>query len=480
MPMVRRGVMDGKPARTYEGRTGVSSAAGGHAGGVNALGRLSIFRIIWARRVIVLLTLVNSAVGAALATLMLPVQYEATSPVLLEMIETDPVTGTVVNGGFADVYVRSQLELVFGDEVMDAVTDALGWTTAPELMTAYAQAVPSGSPDYRTWLRQILKGSLHPQMRGESAVLDIAFVSNNPEAARAIADSVRAAYVSEAITDRRRRAEETAAFLDRQALEFANQLAAADRRAAVFEQRTGVMLTDFGDIASGRLSALSAARDGPAPKIPTSRIDPAPQVTQLDAAIATQAATLGDNHPAIQALRRQRDALSRVADDFTAANGSRFGRPSVAAQFSAAQAAVLANAPVVAEARRLQAEVAQLRARYVNAAVGAANLRRQAQAETANLRPLESATTPTEKIFPNTAFIVGSSIVLGLVTGVLLALIAEGLSRRVRASGDLALGDVPVFPVAAEPTARRGLWRRLTDRFRQRRAAPAGAELVPA
>lgn len=443
------------------------------------MGLRGFFRIVWARRLIVVLSLVSTCTAAALATLLLPSQYEATSSVLLEMVDIDAGSGTAVDSPFDEVYVRAQMEMVSDDDTVDRVLDKLGWTTSPELQTVYAQQVTDGDPDFRSWLRGFIKGSIRASMQGESAVMNISYTNPSPEAARVIADTVRDAFVASEVSDRQEEARKSADFLDQQALQLAAQLQAADQRKTAFEREHGVTLTDFGDLADARLAELSrTARLAPTPVSRRAQTDPSYQVNQLDAAIATQAQTLGDSHPAIQALRRQRAALAK----YSGTSQTAVADPGalLASALGAAQAQVLASATESAEARRLQLAVIQLRTRYIAIASRAADLRRSAQTETAGLRPLAEASTPTEKIFPNIPFIIGSALLLGLAVGAMVAFIVEQLGRRVRGSDDLMLGDVPVFQVSAEPAParrRRGWLARL---LRRRRTSADTGALVPA
>jgi polysaccharide biosynthesis transport protein len=69
---------------------------------------------------------------------------------------------------------------------------------------------------------------------------------------------------------------------------------------------------------------------------------------------------------------------------------------------------------------------------------------------------LGSAVAPANPVFPNWPLILFGSIALGLGLGVLVALITELLSRRVRGVEDLAATGVPVIAILmpANETAR--------------------------
>ena len=98
--------------------------------------------------------------------------------------------------------------------------------------------------------------------------------------------------------------------------------------------------------------------------------------------------------------------------------------------------------------RNLQNEVELRRDQYSKTAAREADFRQQAAVADAGLMPLGHASTPESPSFPNKPLIIGGSIGLGLVLGVLISLLIELLNRRVRGVEDLrAALKVPVLAV---------------------------------
>ena len=82
----------------------------------------------------------------------------------------------------------------------------------------------------------------------------------------------------------------------------------------------------------------------------------------------------------------------------------------------------------------------------------AAQYRQEALLTEVGLRPIGPASTPKSAAFPNYLLIVPGSILLGGGLGVMVALLMELLSRRVRGVEDLeSLKDLPVVGVIGSP-----------------------------
>ena len=127
------------------------------------------------------------------------------------------------------------------------------------------------------------------------------------------------------------------------------------------------------------------------------------------------------------------------------------------------------------EARQLSSDVALLRDQYTKASARLAELEQQSQSSESGLTILGSATAPDKPAFPNWPLIVFGSIALGLVLGVLIALLMELMGRKVRGPEDLRIPGVPLLGILTTPAARPSSFapsfrHRLFRRFR-----PAGA-----
>jgi uncharacterized protein involved in exopolysaccharide biosynthesis len=95
-----------------------------------------IFRLLWARRGLILIATFASLFAATIAGLVIPARYEAHARVILNVVKPDPVTGEVIASQFARAYVQTQSELIRDYRIAGKVVDILGWSSSPVLRIA--------------------------------------------------------------------------------------------------------------------------------------------------------------------------------------------------------------------------------------------------------------------------------------------------------------------------------------------------------
>lgn len=442
---------------------------------------IQFFRILWARRWIVVVATLACLLGAAVIGKIFPARFKADSRVMLDIVKPDPVTGEVIASGFARAYVKTQIELIRDDRIAGPVADKIGWTSSPQLAAQYQARDASDTRDFRRWLSdRIIQGTTADLIEG-SNILEISYTTSSPLSAAKIADAIRQTYIDQAISFRREDAATNAAWFQKQADRIRDQLAAAQKRKSDFERANGIVLgADNVDEESKKLAALAGASQGAATvtggaPVVTPANPEAAKLGQADAAIANAAKALGPNNPQLQDLRRQRDAIAAAASasrpTITSAPSVRSG-PSINAIYGAQMAKVLAQRGKVDEARQLAADVNVLTEQYQKTASRAADLQQQSQSTESGLTPLGSATAPQSPTFPNWPLLIFGSVALGLGLGVLVSIFVELLGRRVRGGEDLRLGEVPLLGVMSAPVKAGGLLSRLRL-ARTRRSAEA-------
>lgn len=414
-----------------------------------------IFRLLWARRALILIATCACIFAATIAGLVIPARYEAHARVILNVVKPDPVTGEIIASQFARAYVQTQSELIRDYRIAGKVVDILGWSSSPELADQYANRRSDDVRDFRRWMAQIVIDNTKAELVTGSNILDISYTAPSPQAASAVAEAVRRAYVEQAVAFRREDAAADAEWFRNQAAKLKEELTAAESRKTEFERANGIVLDDQDvDQDVRRLTALAQTSMAPSgPSISVGATNPAAiQIAQLDAAISTAERTLGPNNPQLLDMKRQRAALAASAAAPVVATEA--GGPSIGSQYSAQLDRVLAKRGKSDEARRIAVEVAVLRDQYQKASTRVAELQQQADSVESGLTLLGAATAPDKPKFPNWPLIFFGSLGLGLILGVLAAILAELLARRVRCAADLRFDDLPILGEMAIPTKR--------------------------
>jgi uncharacterized protein involved in exopolysaccharide biosynthesis len=184
-------------------------------------------------------------------------------------------------------------------------------------------------------------------------------------------------------------------------------------------------------------------------------------LVQLDSQIAQAQQTLGANHPELLEMRARRASLAQLVAQENAA-----ARAQVAAQQAGAGAIdralqqqktkVIAQRDKIERLNQLSAEVALRRDMYTKTIARAANYRQQAAAVDTGITLLGDAVTPQKPSFPNKPLIMFGSLGLGAGMGLMVGLLFELLSRRVRGVEDLEwAADAPLLTVVPAPRRRR-------------------------
>ena len=442
--------------------------------------------ILVARRWMIVAAVCASLVGAALVVMIVPPRYTASTRVLLNLIKPDPVTGQVIGGQFAQAYTQTQTALIKDIGVAGAVVDDLHWSSDPTMLARYA--VP-GDPDAaRHRMAQLIIDHTDAKLIQGSNIMEISYTGWSPEAAKAIADSIRRQYMQAAVSVKRQSAAESADWYQERADAAQRLLTMAETAKTEFEREHDIIMQDDkNDVDSERLAALSGAASAPAvsPIMPyTSATSPAAtELATVEAQLALASRTLGASNPVMIQLRQKRDVLTQqVAEERRAASAAGAAASSIAnesgaaaRQLEAQKARVLANRDNLTKLRQLQSEVDVRRDQYVKAAQAAADLRAQSTTDDAGVTVLNNAVAPEQPSFPNGPLIFFGSLALGLALGILAALLTELMNRRIRTARDLEdfVDGVPLLAVVGSASVHPngGWWRRI--RLPRRRSEEA-------
>lgn len=445
---------------------------------------LQFLRIFWARRLIVLIAVVCSFIGAFVVVSIVQPRYEAVARVVLNMaLRPDPVTGVMMNAKTGAAYFDSQIELTRDYAVTGPVVDALGWLTDPGRIRAYSQRDPSDARDFRRWLSDGVVDSTKATFEGSGSVMEITFRGPTPQIAAVGAEALREAYLEASLVQRRTLAQKNAAFFSGGAEEARKLAEAAENTKAQYEKATGIIMQGReSDLDSERLAALAGQSMAPVAGGSASAggVSAAMQLAQLDAQIADAAKRLGPNHPEMQAARIRRDMVAKVAAQESAnANAVTSGQAGAAAISRALQeqkARVIGQRDQVERLRQLQAEVDLRRDQYRSAAAKAAQYTIEGSVTDSGVSELGIVVTPSKAVFPNKPLILGGALGLGFGMGMALALLLELLNRRVRSVDDLKLSsDIHCIAVIEEPSGKnpaRKLRRALRNLFPRWTGAP--------
>jgi succinoglycan biosynthesis transport protein ExoP len=414
---------------------------------------VQIWRMLWARRALILVSMLVCLVLATIAARAIPQYYEASARVMLDTLRPDPVTNTAMSPQATKAFVQAQTDFIRDYRVAGAVVDAFGWERSPELRAAYAARPQSDTRDFRRWAAQtIIDNTSVKPPELNSNILVITYRSTSADTSRRVAEAIRTAYIDQAVEFRRDNARRNAVWFRTQAEKIKQQLAAAEARKSEFERANNIIMQDDQtDTETAKLRALANTPQMAPPVSFSAPAMPSPsaaQLAQVDAQIASTLQTLGPNHPDVVALRQQRAAVASAAAREQAAARSTGGGasgPTIASQISAQAQKVLAQRGLVGEAQRLAGDVAVFRDQLAKTTERAADFELQAQATEVGIEPLGNAVGGSQPISPMWLLLMAGGVAIGLALGAALALAIELMFRRVRGTEDLAIDGLPVL-----------------------------------
>lgn len=452
---------------------------------------VQFFRILYARRIILIVALVSALFAGVVMVKVLPKRYTAHSRIMLDVIKPDPVTGQVLGTQFLRSYIKTQIQLIKDYQTAGQVVDRLGWANNPEIVQSYYASGQANPDGLRRWLAgQVIQGT-DAGLIEASNILEITFTGPNPELAKRIVTVIREVYMEDSLEKRRESAGRTADWFREQAAQAEALVKAAEAERAKFASANGIVLqADNTDLESSRLSALSS--QSAAASAQTVTIAPmgggfSPTQAQLETLtqqIAQAAQSLGPNHPTYQALLRQRAALESIA----ARERSGAFRPSgpdpatkADAAYEAQKRKVVAQSGAIDMINRMTRDIELKRDQLAKLNDRANDSRLSANVGDTGMSVLGEATASGSPDFPKVPLVLGGSLGFGAGLGIVLALLIEMLGRRIRSQDDLEhAAGAPVFVEIGARPKKMGLVRRLitriAERNRHRQPAILGAE----
>lgn len=221
-----------------------------------------LWQIILARRNFIAMCVVCCLVGVVVVSLIVPPIWEAQSRVLLNLVRPDPVTNEIAagsSGSSTGAYVGTQMSLITDYSVTGKVVDELGWLSDPNLIQQYQNRSSGDHREFRAWAADIIARNTKVKPLKDSTILEISYTANNPTAAKAVADALRAAYMQTALAMNTEDAARTAQWYEGELEKLKAKLDTAAEAEAQYERANGLeMANDKTDVESERLQSLAA------------------------------------------------------------------------------------------------------------------------------------------------------------------------------------------------------------------------------
>lgn len=489
-----------------------AAPGGGHApsrpDGVDAL------RMLWRRRATVAAVTVLAVLAAGLVTMALPRAYRASAEVMVKPVETPGEPGTEDGGSAVDgeAVLASEVRVLASRGLLRRLVRMHQLLLDPEfnphaqrragLLDLRAGPSPSDLRIERQRARTVaaLAGDLSVRALGRSRVVEIAFVSRDPDKAARLANSLARIYLEKRMASRRAAVNETAERLSAEVANLRRQARRADGAVERYRRRAGLLGRDDAAAMAQQVAELEAdlARAG------ARHAEAGAKLAQAEAALARrEAVSVPDalRSPLIESLHSQLAGAMRRKAELSTRLGPRHPRlREVTTELARLRAGLREETRRRLDDLRAEVEVAGTRERALREALAERRrraedhkraqarldqLEREADAARSVLRTylarleqtslrrglqrpaarvISPATAPVEPHRPNVPLMLGLALLAGLPSGVAAAALMERLDGGIRDRDELeAWTGLPTAAVVPRPPARHAGERQLAQ-----------------
>lgn len=449
-----------------------------------------LIAILYARRKIIIVTFLSIVLLTIIYNLLSPKEYTASTKVLLNNKVVDPVTGISLANQMMESYMATQLQVLQSDSVALDVVKRLGLTNSPRIQENFRKS-NGGQGDIDLWLAKALVAKLNVIFT-RSNVLEITYSAADPEFAALIANTFTDIYIEKSIKLKTEPAQKAATYLNQQVRVLRENLSEAQSKFTSFQKEHGLTSNDDRvDVESSRLSEMSGQLSmaqaqlveanshyndvkqnaSDSPDVAQSGLvqNLKMELSRAESSLASISETMSKNHPQYISLTSQIDKLKRqLADEIAKVANNVSGTASInkervavlKQQVEQQKQKVLVLNQTRGEMMSLQNDVLSAQAAMENANKLYGQNSIEGQSDQGNIALLDTASPPFDpskpRIFMNTFF----SVLAGIFLGLLFAMVAELLNRKVRGTQDLVdLLDAPVFVISNSKKSKRLLTR---------------------
>jgi uncharacterized protein involved in exopolysaccharide biosynthesis len=428
-----------------------------------------VLLILWRRSWIVALTLLAATLVASAVLFFVPGRYDAIATASIDPVNMDPVTNA---SGLAQTGLMqgNMLALVQSQRVGRDVVKRLNLTANPAIQNNFRSSDSFGRENIDDWMAASVTKSVDPKFIMGTNVLAIKYKSGDPNQAAAIANAFLAATIDASIAMKATQGDQTARWFDPQLDEMRKDLEIARASLEEYQRNANMVAPTQGggdtetsalmavsqDLTNNQaaLTALQSRLDSGSTELSTDPSDPDLQSLAglkeklLGAQTAVEAAksSLGANNPKmvseasnIASLKKQiaettdrmrqhlKNRIANVKDQITALELSK----------AEAQKKLITVQAQRNRLGELEHDVGFRLEQLNEREKEAAQAKLQSKLTFANIEVLDKATPPIEPAFPKPLIVIPVAVGAGLALGLILALLAEMLDRRVRSPNDL-------------------------------------------
>lgn len=204
---------------------------------------IQILAIVKGRRREALSIFVAMATAIFAAALALPVQYTATSSIVLNLKSTDALSAVALPGGLVSTHIATQVDVLQSERVLLKAVDQLGLQQQPEWQARW-QAGTRGKKPFDVWAAEAIAKKLAVKPAADSSVLTVSYTADQPELAARTVNAVVRAYVDTSLEMRLEPARLYSRYFDERAAVLRASLERSRAKLLAYQRSNNLVITD--------------------------------------------------------------------------------------------------------------------------------------------------------------------------------------------------------------------------------------------
>lgn len=215
------------------------------------------FKVLLVRKWTILLVFSITVTTTTLVSFLMPKAYTATTSLVVDFNNTDPLGRPGAPLQFSSMYMSTQEKIISSPRVANKVITQLGLDLNPSVITQFHEET-NGKGIVRDWLAERLLKKLTVEPSRDSRIITLEFESGDPKFSSLIANAFAKAYIETALELNIAPARQSAAWFEKQLQTLRTASETAQKRLSQYQNKHEIVTTDERlDTETTKLTVLS-------------------------------------------------------------------------------------------------------------------------------------------------------------------------------------------------------------------------------
>lgn len=215
-----------------------------------------ILIVLFSRKYLIIAVLLVTVGVITSISIRMPKEYVATTSLVVDQWNIDPVSGASLSSQLAESYMGTQIDIISSHNVALKVVDLLKLTENTQLTAGFDAKNYKG--DIRDWLADNLIRYLEVLPSRQSSVMQLNFSAVDPKLSADVSNAFAQAYIDTNIELRAQPARQNADWFEEQMSFFRERLEQAQDKLSDYQQKHGiVVMSERVDLENERLAEIS-------------------------------------------------------------------------------------------------------------------------------------------------------------------------------------------------------------------------------